>query len=49
MSADTASYVTLQNIYHTRAMLQAESVYRRATQIATNLGLPQDLITETEV
>lgn len=49
MATDTASYVTLQHIYHKQAQTQSEIVYRRASQIARNLGLPQDAITENEV
>lgn len=49
MAADTHSYVTLQNIYQKRAQQQAEVIYRRASQIARNLGLPQETITESEV
>lgn len=49
MAADTQSYVTLQNIYQRQAQHQAESIYRRASQITRNLGLPQDTVTENEV
>ncbi|XP_018574459.1 NEDD8-activating enzyme E1 regulatory subunit [Anoplophora glabripennis] len=49
MAADTNSYITLQQLYHKQAQSQAEAVYRRASQIARNLGLPQDVITENEV
>lgn len=49
MATDTTSYVTLQQIYHKQAQQQAEIVYRRASQIARNLGLPQDAVTESEV
>lgn len=49
MAADTNSYVTLQQLYQKQAQAQAEIVYRRAAQIARNLGLPQDAITESEV
>ncbi|XP_066256113.1 nedd8-activating enzyme E1 regulatory subunit [Euwallacea similis] len=49
MAADTHSYITLQNIYQKQAQHQAENIYRRASQIARNLGLPQDTITENEV
>lgn len=49
MAADTQSYVTLQQIYQKQAQTQAENVYRRVSQIARNLGLHQDLITENEV
>ncbi|XP_060520510.1 nedd8-activating enzyme E1 regulatory subunit [Cylas formicarius] len=49
MAADTISYVTLQNIYQKQALKQSEAIYRRAAQIARNLGLPQDTVTESEV
>lgn len=49
MAADTNSYITLQQLYHKQAQSQAEAVYRRASQIARNLGLPQDIIAESEV
>ncbi|KAJ8943598.1 hypothetical protein NQ318_006600 [Aromia moschata] len=49
MAADTDSYVTLQRLYHARAQSQAERVYRRAAQIARDLGMPQDVISESEV
>lgn len=49
MAADTNSYITLQQIYHRQAQTQAETVYRRANEIARNLGLPQDTINENEV
>lgn len=49
MATDTASFVTLQQIYHSQAQVQAEAIYRRACQIARNLGLPHEVITENEV
>lgn len=49
MATDTASFVTLQQIYHKHAQIQAEAIYRRACQIARNLGLPHEAITENEV
>lgn len=49
MAADTQSYINLQQIYQKHSQTQAENVYRRASQIARNLGLPQDVITENEV
>ncbi|XP_022899801.1 NEDD8-activating enzyme E1 regulatory subunit [Onthophagus taurus] len=49
MAADTNSYVTLQQLYQKQAQIQAESVFRRATEIARNLGQSQDAITEQEV
>ncbi|CAH1982239.1 unnamed protein product [Acanthoscelides obtectus] len=49
MAADTASYVTLQQIYQKQALAQAEAIYRRASQIARGLGMGPDAITESEV
>ncbi|CAG9824867.1 unnamed protein product [Phaedon cochleariae] len=49
MAADTDSYVTLQRLYHSRAQAQSEAVYRRAAQIARNLGVAQETVTESEV
>ncbi|KAL1516711.1 hypothetical protein ABEB36_000587 [Hypothenemus hampei] len=49
MASDTHSFVTLQNIYQKQAQHQAESIYRRASQIARDLGLPQETITENDV
>lgn len=49
MAADTKSYVTLQQIYMKQAHAQSEAIYRRASQIARNLGLPQDVFSENEV
>lgn len=49
MATDTASFVTLQQIYHRQAQAQVETIYRRACQIARNLGLPHETITENEV
>lgn len=49
MATDTASFVTLQQIYHKQAQVQAEGIYRRACQIARNLGMPHEAIHENEV
>uniref|UniRef100_A0A6P7FQU9 NEDD8-activating enzyme E1 regulatory subunit n=1 Tax=Diabrotica virgifera virgifera TaxID=50390 RepID=A0A6P7FQU9_DIAVI len=49
MAADTTSYISLQQLYHRHAELQAESVYRRASDMARDLGLPLDAITQSEV
>lgn len=49
MATDTESFVTLQQIYHNQAQTQTEAIYRRACQIARNLGLPHEAITENEV
>lgn len=49
MATDTTSFVTLQQIYHKEAQSQAEAIYRRSCQIARNLGMPNEAITENEV
>lgn len=49
MAADTQSYITLQNIYQRHAQNQAESIYRRTSEIARNFGLSQDVVPEHEV
>lgn len=49
MVTDTTSFVTLQQIYHKQAQLQAEAIYRRTCQIARNLGMPHETISESEV
>lgn len=49
MAADTTSFITLQQIYQKQAQSQAETVYRRATQLARSLGQSQDFISESEV
>jgi amyloid beta precursor protein binding protein 1 len=48
MAADTNSYVTLQQLYQKQAQSQFEVIYRRALELARNLGLSQDAITESE-
>lgn len=49
MATDTTSFVTLQQIYHKQAYLEAEAIYRRTCEIARHLGLPHEAINETEV
>lgn len=49
MTADTASYINLQNVYRTKALNDADYVYRRAQEIAIEFGRPSDLINEREV
>lgn len=49
MATDTASFITLQQIYYKQAQMQAEAIYRRSCQIARNLGLPHEAISEAEV
>ncbi|EFA00552.1 nedd8-activating enzyme E1 regulatory subunit [Tribolium castaneum] len=48
MAADTSSYITLQQLYQKQAQTQCEIIYRRALEIARNLGLSQETITESE-
>nr|CAH7725972.1 unnamed protein product [Callosobruchus chinensis] len=48
MTADTATYVTLQQIYQKQALAQAEAIHRRASQIARGLGMGPEAITESE-
>lgn len=49
MAADTNSFISLQQLYQKQAQLQAETVHRRATQLARSLGQSADFITESEV
>lgn len=49
MTADTESYINLQNIYRHQAMQDADNVYRRTQAILKELGLPSDIITEKAV
>ncbi|XP_044760074.1 NEDD8-activating enzyme E1 regulatory subunit isoform X2 [Coccinella septempunctata] len=49
MASDSESYITLQQIYQRKAQAQAESIYRRSCQIARNVGMHQDSISEQEV
>lgn len=49
MTADTASYINLQNVYRAQAAHDAEIVYRRARQLLKELNKPHDLITEKDV
>uniref|UniRef100_A0A1Q3FA90 NEDD8-activating enzyme E1 regulatory subunit n=1 Tax=Culex tarsalis TaxID=7177 RepID=A0A1Q3FA90_CULTA len=49
MTADTASYINLQNVYRAQAAHDSEIVYRRARQLLKELNKPNDLITERDV
>uniref|UniRef100_U5EXE7 NEDD8-activating enzyme E1 regulatory subunit n=1 Tax=Corethrella appendiculata TaxID=1370023 RepID=U5EXE7_9DIPT len=48
MTADTDSYIKLQNVYRNRAIHDAEIVYRYAEQLMKELNKPNDLITEKD-
>lgn len=49
MTADTESYINLQNIYRHQAIQDADNVYRKSQAIITELGLASDWITEKAV
>uniref|UniRef100_A0A336LIK4 NEDD8-activating enzyme E1 regulatory subunit n=1 Tax=Culicoides sonorensis TaxID=179676 RepID=A0A336LIK4_CULSO len=49
MTADTASYINLQNIYRAQALHDADIVYRRTQQLLKELDKPSDTITEKDV
>lgn len=49
MTADTASYINLQNIYRAQAIYDADVVYRRAQQLLKELDKSSDTITEKDV
>lgn len=46
MTADTESYINLQNIYRQQAMQDADNVYRRSQAIVKELGLSDDTVSE---
>lgn len=45
MTADSASYINLQNLYRGQAAHDADIVYRRSLQLLKELNMPRDLIT----
>uniref|UniRef100_A0A1B6BZM3 NEDD8-activating enzyme E1 regulatory subunit n=1 Tax=Clastoptera arizonana TaxID=38151 RepID=A0A1B6BZM3_9HEMI len=49
MTAETSSYINLQQIYHNQALRDAEVVYRRVQQLLHQLNQSDDTITEDEV
>ncbi|XP_053956957.1 nedd8-activating enzyme E1 regulatory subunit [Anastrepha ludens] len=49
MTADTESYITLQNIYRQQALHDADNVYRKCQKYLKELGLPEDTICEKTV
>jgi NEDD8-activating enzyme E1 regulatory subunit len=49
MTADTSSFINLQNVYRAKSLDDVEIVYRRAQQLLQELGKSSDLITEKDV
>lgn len=49
MTADTESYINLQNIYRQQAMQDADNVFRRCQAIAKELSMPVESISEKTV
>ncbi|CAH0385252.1 unnamed protein product [Bemisia tabaci] len=49
MTADTAKYVAIQQLYRDQAAKDAEIVFRRVQQLLRQLNQPDDTITENEV
>lgn len=49
MTADTESYINLQNVYRQQAMQDADNIFRRTQQLLRSLGLEEDLIQEEDV
>ncbi|XP_054274915.1 NEDD8-activating enzyme E1 regulatory subunit [Macrosteles quadrilineatus] len=49
MTADTSRYITLQQLYYTKASRDAEVVYRRVQQLLHQLNQPDDLVSEADV
>ncbi|KAK6628877.1 hypothetical protein RUM43_002694 [Polyplax serrata] len=49
MTANTFSYIALQQIYHNQAVKDADIVYRRAQQILKELNQPPETISESDV
>ncbi|XP_055376297.1 nedd8-activating enzyme E1 regulatory subunit [Condylostylus longicornis] len=46
MTADSGSYIALQNLYRHQAMIDAGNVYRRCQELLKELGMPSDTVTE---
>ncbi|XP_059619991.1 nedd8-activating enzyme E1 regulatory subunit [Phlebotomus argentipes] len=49
MTAETAFYIALQNVYRNQALADADSIYRRVQQLLKEVNLPCDVITEKDV
>lgn len=49
MTADTETFIHLQNIYRQQALLDSDNVYRRCKKLLTELGRPIDVISEKDV
>lgn len=48
MTAETSSYINLQNVYRNQAMHDADIVFRRAQDILQEINLPSELISERD-
>lgn len=48
MTANTANYINLQNIYRAQAISDSDIVYRHAQQLLKQLNLPSEMITESD-
>lgn len=49
MTADTESYINLQNVYRQQSMQDSDNVYRRCQEIVKELGISNDIISEKTV
>lgn len=49
MTADTETFIQLQNIYRQQALFDSDNVYRRCKILLLELELPVELITEKDV
>lgn len=49
MTADTDSYIKLQNIYRQKALQDAENVYQRCLNTLLNIGMKNEIISENTV
>lgn len=48
MTADTSSYINLQNIYRAQAQHDSDIIFRRAQEFLKDLNMPSELITEKD-
>uniref|UniRef100_A0A7G3AQV1 NEDD8-activating enzyme E1 regulatory subunit n=1 Tax=Lutzomyia longipalpis TaxID=7200 RepID=A0A7G3AQV1_LUTLO len=49
MTAETAFYIALQNVYRNQALADADAIYRRVQHLIKEIGLPCDVIAEKDV
>lgn len=49
MTAETAFYIALQNVYRNQALADADAIYRRIQHLLKEVNLPCDVITEKDV